>query len=129
MRDVTQNHIYPEMSTRRCVASNQRLQAQEKPDKGKNRLPDGSAFIFPEYKDVYSTPDAVSGIMILKKAPLPADIIALGVDGINQIWREAKLRGSGLKRAKTLISAAEHSIEAVKPRRQQGLRWHIFWMT
>ena len=48
--------------------------------------------------------------MILKKAPLPADIIALGVDGINQIWREAKLRGSGLKRAKTLISAAEHSI-------------------
>ena len=38
--------------------------------------------------------------MILKKAPLPADIIALGVDGINQIWREAKLRGSGLEEGK-----------------------------
>ena len=98
--------VYAEV---RCL-SNQRLQAQENLTRAKNRLARWFSIYFPEYKDVYSTPDAVSGIMILKKAPLPADIIALGVDGINQIWREAKLRGSGLKRAKTLISAAEHSI-------------------
>jgi transposase len=29
---------------------------------------------------------------------------------VNQIWREAKLRGVGIKRAKALVKAAEHSI-------------------
>lgn len=34
------------------------------------------------------------------------------MQGVNQIWSEAKLRGIGVKRAKTLISAAEHSIRS-----------------
>ena len=34
----------------------------------------------------------------------------LGVDGVNQVWRDAKLKGAGIKRARTLVSAAEHSI-------------------
>ena len=29
---------------------------------------------------------------------------------MNQIWRDAKLRGAGMKRAKILVSAAEHSV-------------------
>ena len=48
--------------------------------------------------------------MVLKVAPLPEDIGKLGVEGVNQIWRSAKLRGAGIKRAKTLVSAAEHSV-------------------
>ena len=32
------------------------------------------------------------------------------MEGVNQVWREAKLKGAGLKRAKTLVTAAEHSI-------------------
>ena len=48
--------------------------------------------------------------MILKAAQLPEDIGKLGVEGVNQIWRGAKLRGAGMKRAKTLVSAAEHSV-------------------
>ena len=32
------------------------------------------------------------------------------MDGVNQIWRDAKLRGVGIKRAKALVKAAEHSI-------------------
>ena len=48
--------------------------------------------------------------MILKEAPLPEDIRILGVNGVNQIWRNAKLRGTGMKRAKILVSAAEHSV-------------------
>ena len=47
---------------------------------------------------------------MLKKAPLPEDIKKLGVEGVNKIWRDAKLRGAGMKRAKTLVSAAEHSV-------------------
>ena len=41
---------------------------------------------------------------------MPEDIGKLGVEGVNQIWRNAKLRGAGIKRAKTLVSAAEHSV-------------------
>jgi transposase len=49
-------------------------------------------------------------MMILKKAALPCDIIALGEEKINEIWREAKLRAVGKKRAKTLVEAARRSI-------------------
>ena len=45
----------------------------------KTGLPDGSAFIFLEIKDVYKTPDSVSGMMVIKKTPLPCDIKELGV--------------------------------------------------
>jgi transposase len=48
--------------------------------------------------------------MILRAAPLPEDIVKLGVGGVNQIWRDAKLRGVGIKRARTLVEAAEHSV-------------------
>ena len=47
---------------------------------------------------------------MLKEAPLPEDIIKLGAEGVNRIWRNAKLRGVGMKRARNLVSAAEHSI-------------------
>ena len=41
---------------------------------------------------------------------MPEDIVALGVERINRIWRDAKLRAAGLKRAKTLVDKAEHSV-------------------
>ena len=90
--------------------SNLRLQTQEEITRIKNRIARWFSIYFPEIKDVYRNPDSVSGLMILKEAPLPQDIVKLGVDGINKIWRDAKLRAAGLKRAKTLVTAAEHSI-------------------
>ena len=48
--------------------------------------------------------------MVLQAAPLPEDIRKLGVEGVNRIWRDAKLRSAGMKRAKTLVSTAEHSV-------------------
>lgn len=90
--------------------SNLRFQIQEELTRIRNRLAKWFSIYFPEYKDIYRNVDAKSGMMILKEAPLPADILKLGEDGINKIWRNAKLRGVGLKRAKTLIAAAEHSI-------------------
>ena len=65
---------------------------------------------FPEYRKIYGRIDAKTGIMILKRAPLPADILDIGVDGICQIWKDAKLRGYGSKKAKQIYSAAEHSV-------------------
>ncbi len=98
--------VYAELRS----ASNLRFQAQEELTRVMNRIARWFSIYFPEYKDVYGKSDAKSGLMILERAPLPADIKALGVDGVNQIWRDAKLRGAGLKRAKKLVEAAEHSI-------------------
>ena len=86
------------------------IQVQEELTRIKNRMARWFNIYFPEFKNVYKNADAVSGLMILKQAPLSQDIKELGVDGINQIWREAKLRGVGAKRAERLITAATHSI-------------------
>lgn len=104
--------VYAELRT----ASNLRFQAQEELTRVLNRIARWFSIYFPEYKDVYGKKDAKSGLMILAHAPFPADIVALGVDGVNKIWRDAKLRGAGLKRAKTLVAAAEHSVGS-----QEGL--------
>lgn len=65
---------------------------------------------FPEYLECYENYDSTSGLMLLQHAPLPQDIIKLGAGGINEIWRNAKLRGAGIKRAKTLVEAASNSV-------------------
>ena len=90
--------------------SNLRFQTQEELTRIKNRLARWFSIYFPEYKDVYGDLKAVSGRMVLKVAPLPEDILKLGAEGVNQIWRDRKLRGAGMKRAKALLSAAEHSV-------------------
>ena len=41
---------------------------------------------FPEYFECYADWDSSSGLMLLKEAPLPRDILKLGAGGINQIW-------------------------------------------
>lgn len=90
--------------------SNLRFQAKEELTRIKNRIARWFSIYFPEYKDVYESVEAVSGMMILKTNPLPEDIKKLGVEGVNRIWRGAKLRAAGLKRARMLVSAAEHSV-------------------
>lgn len=83
--------VYAELRS----ASNLRFQTQEELTRILNRIARWFSIYFPEYKDVYGKSDSKSGLMILEQAPLPADIRALGVDGVNKIWREAKLRGVG----------------------------------
>ena len=90
--------------------SNLRIQLQETITRIKNRIMRWISIYFPEYKDVYRDMLAISGLMILKEAPLPCDIQRLGADGVNRIWRNAKLKAVGMKRATTLVDAAEHSI-------------------
>lgn len=98
--------IYAELRN----ASNMRFQAESELTRNKNRIQRWLSIYFPEYKNVYGKFDAVSSMMILKKAALPCDIINLGAEKINQIWREAKLRVVGKKRAQTLVEAAQRSI-------------------
>ncbi len=98
--------VYADLRT----ASNMRFQIQSELTRIQNRISRWFNIYFPEYRSVYGNIDAISGMMVLKQAPLPEDILTLGVDGINQIWRDAKLRAVGKKRAQTLVIAAEHSV-------------------
>lgn len=98
--------VYADLRT----ASNMRFQIQAELTRIQNRISRWFNIYFPEYKTVYGKLDAKSGMMILKEAPLPEDIVTLGIEGVTQIWREAKMRAVGKTRAKTLIEAAEHSV-------------------
>ena len=76
----------------------------------KNRFARWFAIYFPEYKDVFGDYEAKSSMMLLKVACIPKAIVELGAEEINQIWRDAKLRAVGMKRATTLCETAKRSI-------------------
>ena len=58
----------------------------------KNQIHRWLSIYFPEHRKVWNSFEAESSLMVLHAAPLVADILALGIEGINRIWREAKLR-------------------------------------
>lgn len=47
---------------------------------------------------------------MLEKACLPADVLTMGENAINALWREAKLKAVGIKKATRLVDAAKNSI-------------------
>ena len=75
-----------------------------------NRIKRWLKIYFPEYLVVYKNFSAESGLTVLESAPLPQDIIQLGPEGVNQLWRDKKLRAVGMKRALTLVESAHNSI-------------------
>lgn len=76
----------------------------------KNRIHRWLKIYFPEHETVFGKFDATSSMLVLQEAPLPRDIEKLGVEGINRIWRDNKLRAVGMKRAKSLYEAARKTI-------------------
>lgn len=76
----------------------------------KNRFARWFAIYFPEYKKVFGDYESQSSMLVLHKACTPERILKLGIAGINQIWRDAKLRAVGIKRATTLYETAKNSI-------------------
>lgn len=75
-----------------------------------NRIKRWLKIYFPEYLAVYKNFSAESGLTVLESVPLPQDILRLGPEGVNQLWRDKKLRAVGMKRALTLVEAARNSI-------------------
>lgn len=77
-----------------------------------NRIQRWLAIHFPEYLGIYIRFDASSGLAVLERAPLPKDVVALGVNGIRKLWHDKKMRGRGVTedRAKILVEAAHNSI-------------------
>lgn len=76
----------------------------------RNHLARWFAIHFPEYKEVFRDYASKGSLLLLKVAATPSSIVALGAEGINQIWRDAKVRAVGIKRATTLYETAKKSI-------------------
>ncbi len=76
----------------------------------KNRFARWFAIYFPEYSEVFGSYESKSSMLLLRVASTPESIVALGVEGICRIWREAKIRSVGVKRAATLYETARRSI-------------------
>lgn len=98
--------IYAELRN----ASNRRFVIVEETTRCKNRLQKWISVYFPEYKGIYTNIDSKGGLMVLKSAGTPDEIVKLGVDGIRNLWKEAKLRGNGHKKAMVIVDAAVNSI-------------------
>lgn len=89
--------IYADL--REAVSSRERI--VEELNAVTNRLKRWLKIYFPEYLTVYKKFSSESGLTVLETAPLPQDVVKLGADGINHLWREKKLRAVGIKRAQT----------------------------
>lgn len=76
----------------------------------KNRFARWFAIYFPEYQKVFGDCESQSSMLLLKVAATPESIIKLGAVGVNQIWRSAKIRAVGMKRATPLCETAKESI-------------------
>ena len=88
----------------------------------KNRFARWFAIYFPEYTDVFGDYEAQSSMLLLKKVCTPEAIVELGAEKINQIWRDAKLRAVGMKRATTLCETAKRSIGLKKGSSAAGMK-------
>lgn len=75
-----------------------------------NRLHGELKIYFPEYMDAFGTVDGVFALTVLKEAPFPEDILALGADGLRGIWHRAKLRGRGYSMADRIVRLASESV-------------------
>lgn len=92
------------------ILNNERLRSTKKLTACKNQIERWLSIYFPEYKQVFKDFEAESSFIVLENACLPADVVAMGVEGINSLWRAAKLRAVGLKKATRLVETAKSSI-------------------
>ena len=75
-----------------------------------NRMHREMKIYFPEYKDALGKVDGAFSLELLKQAPFPDDLAALGEDGIRKIWHDARLRGRGYSRAGEILRYAKASV-------------------
>ena len=81
-------------------------------DRGRmmNRLHREMKIYFPEYMDALGKIDGPFTLTLLKEAPFPEDLIAIGEDGIRDIWKRNHLRGRGYSKTSDIIKIAETSV-------------------
>ena len=92
------------------VLSGLRDQRKEELVRSMNRLHRVLTIVFPEYKVAFGKIDGPFTLSLLSQAPIPAELVALGEDGIRKIWHDRKLRGAGYRRVTEIIRQAKNSV-------------------
>lgn len=96
-------------------------------DRGRlmNRLHREMKIYFPEYKDAFGKIDGAFTISLLREAPFPEDLIALGESGVREIWKKNHLRGCGYSRASKIVEYAKTSVgmKDGEASSKQAVRW------
>lgn len=92
-----------------------------------NRLHREMKIYFPEYKDAFGKIDGAFSLELLKAAPFPYELAALGAEGMKQIWHEAKLRGRGYANASSILEYARKSvgIKDGADASRQAVKWFV----
>ena len=92
-----------------------------------NRLHREMKIYFPEYKDAFGKIDGAFSLELLKVAPFPDELVALGTEGMKQIWHEAKLRGRGYVNAPSILEYARKSvgIKDGADASRQAVKWFV----
>jgi len=98
--------IYQEL--REAVGERDRLQDQM--ISVSNRVIRWLDIRFPEFAKVFKKWTGKAALMVLKSYPTPEKIIEAGTSKIVEMWKKAKMRGVGYKRAEDLVKAACTSI-------------------
>jgi transposase len=76
-----------------------------------NRIHAWASTYFPEWHKVYSSVQRIGFLTLLRRAPLPSDIVKLGVHGILHHWHECQLLGGiSRNRAERLVEEAKCSV-------------------
>ncbi len=90
-----------------------------------NRLHRELKIYFSEYMDAFGKLDGTFTLEVLKSAPIPADIVTLGEEGLKEIWRNAKLRGRGYSRAAEIVKYAGKSVGLTEgtDAGKEAIRW------
>lgn len=92
------------------IAMNSRQRIVQEVNGIKNRMERWLSIYFPEYKEVFASPYGMGSLEILKTCPLPQEILELGEEKINQLWRSKRIKAVGSKRAGRLYETAKRSI-------------------
>ena len=92
-----------------------------------NRLHREMKIYFPEYKDAFGKIDGAFCLEVLKIAPFPDELVALGAEGIRQIWHDAKLRGRGYTKAASIYEIAKKSVGIKEGAdvSKQAVKWFV----
>ena len=75
-----------------------------------NRLHREMTLHFTGYKKAFGDIDGAFTLALLEEAPFPDDLIALGEEGIRNVWRNNKLRGGGYRNASKILQYARESV-------------------
>jgi len=98
--------IYSELRT----AMETRWQIVKQLNSIRNRVKRWLSIYFPEFSQVFGDWEGKAALVVLHEFPTPAKIVAKGIDGIIDCWKQNKIRAVGRKRAVRLLEAARASV-------------------